>query len=75
MSYRRVVIYHKNSNQADLPSFYLTCLGNDTPPTPAKRATFNAPCYHLPPYAFSAQCTQLLPWPGHRSAQTVAHFP
>jgi hypothetical protein len=26
MSYRRVVIYHKNSNQAGLPSFYLITL-------------------------------------------------
>jgi hypothetical protein len=43
MSYRRVVIYHKNSNQAGLPSFHLSRLGNDTTRRPPRSVPHSIP--------------------------------
>ena len=83
MPYRRVIIYHKNSNQAlaflpfapvasGLTGTDIPCRPMTSAMTALERASFNAPRYDLLPHALFAR---LLPWPGHHSAQTVVHFP
>src|ERR1035438_5496685 len=73
---RRVVVYHKNSNQAAPSSLWAQHLASEPGPTIATRSDerFNVLYCGLLLYVSSAPFVQRLPWPGHRSVRNAPHF-